>query len=153
MDGRSFLPVLRGQRQEGRDRVYTVFHETAGKQVYLMRSVQTRKYGYIFDAWSDGQTVFRNEAQGGLAFRGMTKAAESQPEVAARVRFFLYRVPEELYDYENDSCALHNLAADPEYRDELERLRGDMRKIMEATSDPLLSVFTERVTATRVTRD
>ena len=153
MDGRSFLPLLRGEQQDGRDRVYTVFHETAGKKVYPMRSVLTRKYGYIFNAWSDGRTVFRNEAQNGLAFRGMTKAAESRPDVAARVRLFLYRVPEELYDYENDPCALNNLAADPKYKDELERLRGDMRKIMEATGDPLLSAFKERVAAARETRD
>jgi hypothetical protein len=28
-----------------------------------MRAVETKKYLYIFNAWSDGETAYRNESQ------------------------------------------------------------------------------------------
>lgn len=137
MDGRSFLPLLRGQRQAGRDRVFTVFHETSARKRYEMRCVQQERYGYIFNAWPDGKTVFRNESQNGLTFRAMQEAARSDPKIAERVKLFLYRVPEEFYDFEADPDALHNLIGDPRYKPEVERLRKLLREHLARTGDPL----------------
>ncbi|MHC4799052.1 MAG: sulfatase family protein, partial [Planctomycetota bacterium] len=58
MDGKSFLPIMLGKKQPERDHVYTTFHETAGKRRYEMRSVQNAEFGYIYNPWSDGETVF-----------------------------------------------------------------------------------------------
>jgi N-sulfoglucosamine sulfohydrolase len=137
MDGRSFLPLLMGKEQEGRGQVYTVFHRTAGRRDYPMRSIQDKKYGYIYNAWADGKTVFRNESQNGLTMRAMRKAAETDPRIAARVKLFLYRVPEELYDYEKDPDARTNLANDPAHQDVLARFRAAMQKQMKEVADPL----------------
>jgi N-sulfoglucosamine sulfohydrolase len=143
MDGRSFVPVLRGEQQPGRDHVYTVFHETAGKRRYEMRSVITGRYGYIYNAWSDGETVFRNESQAGLTMKAMQQAAADDPQIAARVELFLHRVPDELYDYQADPDALRNLIDEPDAQAALKRLRGRMREIMRRTDDPLLERFTK----------
>jgi N-sulfoglucosamine sulfohydrolase len=137
-DGRSFLPVLRGETQEGRDHVFTHINRTAGRNEYPMRAVQTAKFGYIFNGWSDGKKRFKNESQNGLTMKAMIRAAETNEKLAARVKHFLYRTPEELYDYENDPDALNNLAADPKYKQELARLRKTLYKHMQATGDPQL---------------
>jgi N-sulfoglucosamine sulfohydrolase len=141
MDGRSFLPLLQGKKQEGREQVYTVFHRTAGRRDYPMRSIQNKKFGYIYNAWADGKTVFRNESQAGLTMRAMKAAADSDPTIAARVQLFLYRVPEELYDYEKDSDARHNLIDDPAHQERLAKLRKEMLQQMKAVDDPLRKTY------------
>jgi len=45
-------------------------------------------------------------------------------------RFFQQKAPEELYDTWADPWEIHDLAGDPEYRDVLERLRGELRRWM-----------------------
>jgi len=135
-DGRTFLSVLLGQAQEGRDRVFTQFHETAGVRRYPMRCVQDRRFGFIFNPWSDGERIFLNESQSGRTFAAMTAAAEHDAEIAARVELFRKRVPEELYDFANDPDALRNLIDDPAHADEVARLRGELLAWMEKYDDP-----------------
>jgi N-sulfoglucosamine sulfohydrolase len=147
MDGRSFLPLLRSESQDNREWVYTVFHRTAGRRDYPMRCVQGARYGYIYNAWSDGKTVFKNESQSGLTFKAMQAAAERDPEIAARVKFFLYRVPEEFYDYDRDPGARHNLIDDPAHQEQIALYRERMREQMVRVNDPLLGEFQTLLTA------
>ncbi len=145
MDGRSFLPVLRGEKQDGRQRVFTVFHRTSAGQDYPMRCLQDRRYGYLYNAWSDGERAFRNEAQSGLSFPAMRQAAETDKAIAARVRLFLYRVPEEFYDFEADPCALRNLIAEPEMQDRIRLFRAAMLEQLVAAEDPLTDTFRQHL--------
>ena len=143
MDGTSFVPLLTGAGRKNRDKVFTVFHETSAKRRYEMRCVQNKKFGYIYNAWSDGQTVFKNESQSGLTMNAMKQAANTDPDIAARVQLFLYRVPEELYDFESDPDALHNLADDPIYQQQLATMRQELLAWMESTNDALISGYRE----------
>ena len=137
VDGASFVPLLGGEKQAGRDRVFTVFHETSGKKRYEMRAVQTGRFGYIYNAWSDGKTVFRNESQNGLTFAAMQEAAETNPAIAERVKMFLYRVPEEFYDFQEDPNGLRNLIGEAKYKPEIGRLRQALKENMARTGDRL----------------
>jgi N-sulfoglucosamine sulfohydrolase len=141
IDGRSFYHVLMGEKAPRWDEVLTFFDITYKRDEYPMRGVQNRKFGYIYNRWSDGRTVFRNEAQSGLTFKAMRRAAGGDPAIADRLRLFEYRVPEEFYDYENDPCALRNLIHHPDYRQEINRLRGALLESMLATADPQLEAF------------
>ncbi len=144
MDGSSFLGVLRGRPDPSRTRVFTQFHETAMRGRYPMRCVQDRRFGYLFNAWADGRRAFRNESQSGRTFRAMQAAAATDAGIAARVALFRHRVVEEFYDFERDPDALHNLADDPAYRGELDRLRGELEAWMVRTGDPALEAFRRR---------
>lgn len=144
IDGQSFLPVLRGETQAGRELAFTQFHQTAGKNNYPMRCVQSRQFGYIFNPWSDGERVFKNESQAGRTFNAMQAAAERDPDIAARVALFLYRVTEEFYDFANDPNALNNLIDDPAYQDAINALRAELEHWMEQTADPALECFRHR---------
>lgn len=145
MDGQSFAPLLQGRPQNGRELVVTVFHETSGRQRFEMRSIQSRRFGYLFNAWSDGTRIFRNESQAGRTFAAMREAAKTDSKIAARVEFFLKRVPEEFYDYQADPHALNNLIADPRHKPEIERMRREMLQWMKRTADPLTAAFVKRV--------
>lgn len=144
VDGSSFKPLLTGRSQDGREMVFTQFHQTAGRNRYPMRAVEDRRFRYIYNPWSDGKRVFRNESQAGRTMRAMLAAGKEDPDIAARCQLFLLRVPEEFYDLENDPDALDNLVNDPEYRADLNRLRSAMADWMQRTEDPALAAFQNR---------
>jgi len=144
MDGSSFLPVLLGKQQPDRDKVFTQFHQTSGRNRYPMRCVQNHQFGYIFNPWSDGERVFKNESQSGLTFNAMKVAAQNDDSVAGRVRLFQYRVIEEFYDFKNDPDGLHNLIDNTDYEKQINQMRKEMLEWMKKTGDPAINSFENR---------
>ncbi len=143
-DGSSFLPTIRGQAQPSRNMVYKVYNENSGGNRSPMRSVQSKKFGYLFNPWSDGTRVFKTATTGTMSYRALVKMAETDTNIAARLKLFQHGVPEEFYDYENDPDALVNLIDDPKYTAELNQHRAAMRKFMEESNDPILDAFDDR---------
>jgi N-sulfoglucosamine sulfohydrolase len=142
MDGRSLLSLLKGGTQTGRDHVFTTFNYILPWwEVFPMRAVHTRRFSYIFNAWSDGTTRFHGECHGGLTFAAMQAAAKTNPALAARVRHIEYRTPEELYDVEKDPGCLNNLANHPEYAAVKRKMKEMLEEDMRRTQDPLLACF------------
>jgi len=109
-----------------------------------MRSVDTRKYGYIFNPWSNGTRKFRTATQGTRTYKLMVEKAETDPAIAARLKHFDYRTLEEFYDYEKDPDALRNLIDEPAMRNEIDRLRKILEDWMVETEDPCLVAFRNR---------
>ena len=64
LDGRSFAPLLEGGRQDGRDWVIKEYNENAGGSRDPMRAIQTRKFLYIFNPWSNGQRIMATATSG-----------------------------------------------------------------------------------------
>jgi N-sulfoglucosamine sulfohydrolase len=58
----------------------------------LMRSpcVQDKQYGYIFNAFSDGEFQYKNNNEG-QTFRAMQQAGRTDPAVQRRVNMFRFR--------------------------------------------------------------
>ncbi|WP_415853822.1 sulfatase [Sinomonas sp. G460-2] len=144
LDGSSLAPLLRRQHEEGRDRVFTVFHETSAKNRYEMRCVQDARYGYIWNAWADGETKYKAENMHGLTWNAMLGASANDAAVKARSDFYLTRSPEELYDLTVDADCLHNLAESPEFSGILADKRSTLAQWMAETVDPLLSAFSAK---------
>jgi N-sulfoglucosamine sulfohydrolase len=144
LDGRSFAPLLRGKKQEGRAMVVTEYNENAGGNRHPMRSIVTREFAYLFNPWSNGTRQMATATKGTATYRCMRELARSNPQVAARLDLFEHRVPEELYNYRVDPDALTNLIDKPEHRPELARLTQALESWMERTGDPLLEVFRQR---------
>jgi N-sulfoglucosamine sulfohydrolase len=150
-EGRSFLPLLGGGTQSGRERVFTQIDQVSSGVSYPMRSVIESRYGYIFNAWADGKTAMRIESMTGRSFAAMRRAAESDSKIAARVTHFVYRTKEELYDYSRDPHALHNLIGDPAADTVAARYRALLLQHLRESADPQLKAF-EAFLAERETR-
>ena len=109
-----------------------------------MRSVQDHRFGYIFNPWSNGRRVYFAEPMIGLTYPAMKKAGRSDPEIAERVHMLEYRTVEELYDYQRDPDARHNLIGDPRFQGEIERLRTQLIAWMKRYDDPALVALEDR---------
>jgi N-sulfoglucosamine sulfohydrolase len=144
LEGRSFLPLLKGESQTRRDMIVKEYSENSGGARQPMRSVQTKKFGYIYNPWADGKRVVKTATQGTLTYRRMKALAPTDEKIAARLELFDHRVPEEFYDYEKDPDALHNLIDDPAYQEEVNKLRKEMLAWMERSGDPMLECFRHR---------
>lgn len=143
LDGKSFIPLLKGESQIGREMVYTQIDRQAGDQAVPMRCVQDEDFGYIFTPWSDGNFRYKNNNEG-MTMKAMEAAAESNDAIAERVKLYRYRVLEELYNFKKDPNCLQNLIDDPEYQSIRKKFSFHMATYMKETNDPLLEVFMNR---------
>lgn len=144
LDGRSFAPLLRGERQEGRDFVVTEYNENSGGNRDPMRSIVTKDFAYIFNPWSNGTRMMATATKGTISYRRMQALAKTDPKVAERLKFFDCRVPEELYNYSTDEDALENLIANPKYAAQRDQLTKQLEAWMVQTKDPMLDIFRNR---------
>ena len=106
-----------------------------------MRCVQTERYGYIVNFWADGKFRIRGEAMSGRTFSAMNQAAATDETLAKRLDLYIYRTPEELYDFKADPDGLVNLIDNPNLRHEKERLKKLLHAEMQRSEDPLLDEF------------
>ena len=137
------MPLLQGATQEGREFVFTQIDGKAGGDNVPMRCVQNAQYGYIYNPFSDGKHVYRNNNEG-LTMAAMNRAAETDASIKARVDLFRYRVAEEFYDLKNDPDCLHNLIADPAHAEAVKALQDKLAAQMKKTEDPMLVAFQNR---------
>lgn len=144
MDGRSFAPVLRGEKQDGRDYVVAEYNENSRGDRHPMRSIITREHAYIFNPWSDGHRIMTTATQGTVTYRRMKALAATDPAIAARLKMIDHRAPEELYHYAYDPDALTNLIGRPDHADLQTRLTAMLEDWMVRTRDPMLPVFRQR---------
>ncbi|MDE2641447.1 MAG: sulfatase [Verrucomicrobiota bacterium] len=144
LDGRSFLPLIRGKTQIGRDHVFKEYNENAGASRDPMRAVQTKRYLYIFNPWSNSERVFATATTGTVTYRRLVALSKQDKRLAKRLDLYKHRVPEELYDVANDPDCLHNLIAEPGHQAALPSLRSELEGWMKRTKDPMLAVFQKR---------
>ena len=144
IDGRSFLPAVKGEKMVGWDRVFTFYNAAFGNNWLPMRCLRTRDRAYLWNAWSDGQREYHTENMAGLSWQAMLAAAATNPAIKARADFYLHRVPEEFYDLTNDRCERTNLIGEPARRVEVESMRQELLALMRRTGDPFAEAFARR---------
>ncbi len=144
LDGRSFLPLIRGEAQVDRGVVYKEYNENSGRVRNPMRGVQTARYLYLFNPWSDGKRLMATATNGTATWRRMKQLAAEDKAVAERVNLMEYRAVEEFYDVAEDPDCLRNLVDEPAHAGELARHRGLMEAWMTRTEDHALPAFRGR---------
>lgn len=141
VDGRSWLPLLRGESQPDRDFVITHVNTVSSGKSFPQRCVRTKDFSYQFHAWPDGTPRFRVEAMNGLTFSALAKAAETDSRIKSRVEQLTIGQPEQFFDLRTDPDERVNRIADPIYQAEIDRLRKRLLAHMEKTNDPQWESF------------
>jgi len=149
-DGKTFLPVLGGERQPGRDQVFGQFHHIHGKDALPMRCVLTKDSAYVFNPWSNGQREFRR--LGGGAADAMKRASQDDPELAARLKHVRFRTVEEFFDLKSDPHCLQNLMVSDlrQHSPEQKRLAGLLEDWMTSINDSAVVAFQHRTNSDRL---
>jgi arylsulfatase A-like enzyme len=137
LDGRSFMPVLRGKTQKHRDHIFTTHSGDGSMNVYPMRSVRTARWKYILNLHPEYvfTTHVDRDGQADRYWASWQAAAATNPHAAAIVRRYRERPAEELYDLNADPNEQHNLAAKSELAEIKRNLRRELDAWMSAQGD------------------
>ena len=101
-----------------------------------IRAVRTDRFKYIRNCLTDRPLMQPNYREPRAEMKLMRKLHAEGKLTPAQDQFWQEtRVPEELYDLENDPHEIHNLAADPTYADTLKKLSGILDKWIAETND------------------
>jgi uncharacterized sulfatase len=150
LDGRSFVPVLRGETRVHHEYVYGM-HTTLGmlgaSEAYPVRSIRGPRWKYIRNLAPDA--VFQSPV---TAFEGgywqeWRALAQTSPHAAERVRRYQVRPAEELYDLASDPHELHDLSDVPALARVKQELSQRLDAFMRAQGDAGLA--TERAAEER----
>jgi arylsulfatase A-like enzyme len=133
LDGRSFLPVLRGSATTHRDEIVATHSGDGANNVYPIRAIRTPRYKLIVNlfpqyAHTTNTDLGGGSGQGRLFYTEWVAAAASGEAAAGILRRYHQRPAEEFYDVVADPHETRNLAADPAHRANI----ADMRRRLEA---------------------
>lgn len=128
--GHSFLPVLLGRSEGGRDAIYAEGTYHVGYNP--MRCVRTRKYKLIRNYHSQPDVssgVDRDPNNGILAPEEYSESFREK------------RPPWELFDIEQDPCERHNLVGESRYEQIQSELKQKLEDWLTATNDPIHQMY------------
>ncbi|EMI57080.1 sulfatase family protein [Rhodopirellula sallentina] len=126
INGRSFLPLLRGKSDHYRDHVSST-NSSAAHHTFPLRSVRAEQFPYIKNVYPElnftVQTDHNPRAESHGMWKSWVRQAESDVDVAKKLRRYHCRSPDELYDVENNLYEQNNLVNDPDSMTTLESHR------------------------------
>src|SRR5262245_55947744 len=158
MTGRSLTPLLAGQKQSGRDKVFLERERHAnvrrGDLSYPSRAVRTKDFLYIRnfrpDRWpaGDPQKYFAvgdfGDIDGGPSKESLL-ARRNDPSIARYFKLATGKRPaEELYDLRRDPGQLNNVAENAGYARAKKQLRAALDNWMRSTLDPRAATDDDR---------
>ncbi|MCP5558924.1 MAG: sulfatase [Verrucomicrobiaceae bacterium] len=134
MQGRDIL----AKDYQPREAVFAA-RDRCDETVERIRSVRTDRFLYIRNFLPQRPHLQPNAYKDGKAIVQQLRAmheAGTLPSVSEELLFSPTRQAEELYEYVNDRWQVTNLAANPDYRAQLEEQRARLAKWMVDTRDP-----------------
>lgn len=140
IDGRTFLPVLRGASPTHRDHIFTTHTNDNRMNIYPSRAVRDERWKYIRNLHPEfAFTSHLDLVAGALGQRAFFStwetAAKTDAQAAAIVQRYHARPAEELYDLAVDPREQHNLATAPPHSAKLASLRGELDAWMKSQGD------------------
>lgn len=143
LDGRSFLPVLLGQRTEHRQYVYGMHNNLPEGPAYPIRTVSDGRYRYIRNLTPD--EIYIEKHLMGIAGDGSlnnpywatwVRQSWTNRHTYQLVKRYMRRPAEELYHTAADPYELQNLAGSDEHADVQARLSAELDRWLQAQGDP-----------------
>ncbi len=140
IDGRTFLPVLRGASPTHRDHIFTTHTNDNRMNIYPSRAVRDERWKYIRNLHPEfAFTSHLDLVAGALGQRAFFStwetATKTDAQAAAIVQRYHARPAEELYDLAVDPREQRNLATAPPHSAKLASLRGELDAWMKSQDD------------------
>jgi uncharacterized sulfatase len=140
IDGRSFLPVLRGETHAHREQIFGTHSGDKQMNVYPIRSLREGTWKYIWNLHPEFQHtthVDRAQAEDEVGYwRSWERAAAAgDAHAAAVIQRYRQRPAEELYDLAADPHEQHNLAADPQHAERVTAMHARLETWMREQGD------------------
>ena len=139
MDGRSWVPLLKGETQPDRDFVITHVNTVSSGKSFAQRCIRTKDRALMFHAWVGGSNKFRVEAMSGLSFAAMN--ASTDAKIQDRVKQLVDGETLMLFDIAADPTERKNLIHEPQYAKEIAELSQKLLAHMQRTDDPQTMAF------------
>jgi len=142
LDGRSFKDVLLGRTASIHDEIFASHTGDREMNVFPQRCVRDQRYKYVLNlqpqnTWTTHFTKVTDiPGSHGDIWNTWVEKAKTDRDAARLVDLIEHHPAEELYDTQSDPWELNNLAAKPELRPLLERLRAKLKRWMAAQADP-----------------
>ena len=137
LDGRSFLPVLRGKADTHKDFVYGIMTTRGiinGTDAFAIRSVRDTRYKLILNL--NHKSKFTNACTKSPMFQSMIAKAKSGDATAKRlVHAYHHRPAVELFDMKKDPLEMANLAGQSDTQKIEMRLRQKLSAWMKSQGD------------------
>ncbi len=141
MDGRTWVPLLKGEKQEGRDYVITHVNTVSSGLSFAQRCIRTKDWALIFHAWPDGTAKFKVEAMSGITYKAMEAARGSSERIDVRVKQLREGEPLMFFNEVTDGAERNNSINDANYQTQIQRLGALLIQHMDATDDPQTASF------------
>lgn len=151
IDGRSFVPVLRGSTNAHRDQIHATHSGDGRWNIYPMRSLRTERWKYIWNLHPEYAFTTHIDLPGRLGQRGFwatwENAARTNQSAAEIVKRYHARPAEELYDLAADPHEQKNLAGTAEHAARTKQMRAELERWMSAQGDRRTSFDKPRLLA------
>lgn len=139
LDGRSFLPVLRGEKDAHRARIFAS-HSSDGKMnIYPIRAIRTDRWKLILNLHPEFEFTthddLANDKLGERYWGSWERKAVGDPSAAAKVKRYHERPAIELYDLAADPHEQNNLASDPAQEERVKTLRAELEAWLKEQGD------------------
>jgi N-sulfoglucosamine sulfohydrolase len=133
--GRSFAGAIDTEHTPGFDEVYGshTFHEVT--MYYPMRAIRTRRFKLIHNLAHEQEFPFAADLRQSSAWQSVVRRGMDRYG-RRTVAAYLRRPEWELYDLNEDSHEVSNLAGKTEYREELNALQSKLSDFGKRTRDP-----------------
>ena len=138
LDGRSFLPVMLGEKEEHKEYTYgiqTTRGINNGSKYFGIRSIFDGRYRYIWNLFPEIKFSCTITSDNNRTFNSWIEDSSSNAFAKQQVERYQWRPYEELYDTKNDKYEMNNLACDPEYKDVKLKLRRKLLEWMKVQGD------------------
>ena len=137
LDGKSFLPVLRGETQTHKQHVFGIMTTRGinnGTDAFAIHSVRSTRYKLILNL--NHESKFTNACTASLAFQSMVAKAATGDATAKRlVHAYHHRPAVELFDMKTDPLEMTNLAGQTDLKKVETHLRAELAAWMKAQGD------------------
>lgn len=146
LDGRSILPVLKGETDTHRERIFVTHSGDGNMNIYPIRCVRTREWKLIHNlhpefAHTNHSDLLRKQGAGAY-WAEWAERAKTDPEAKAIVDRYFQRPEFELYHVSQDKWELNNVIDEPEQAEWVAQLKQELAAWMEEQGDQQ-TVFNE----------